>query len=205
MRRTKKWDSDSGTLTNVVAYFLKWITFQAPTEKATVKTESKNGCGVIPLVPKYAGNGSGVLPLSLLARWVRGSLLPRLPLHADNKAALETPSAFRRTEISSKPSPNGRKRGHRCSTTSRQHHTHTLSFCDRTTPMLTSYHREMLGNFPHISWQHSKIHHELKRNHNKCIYSKIILLSYTLHRCSNTRIVRIRVWYQSSADTLNAT
>ena len=62
------------------------------------------------------------------------------------------------------------------------------------TPMLTSYHREMLGNFLHISWQHSKIHHELKRSHNKCIHSEIMLPSYTLHHCSNTRSVRIRVW-----------
>ena len=59
MRRAKKWNSDSVTRTIFVACVLKWITFQAPTEKATVKTESKNGCGAISQVSGHAENGSG--------------------------------------------------------------------------------------------------------------------------------------------------
>ena len=78
--------------------------------------------------------------------------------------------------------------------TSRQHHTHTLPFNDcanTNVDFLSSRCPRQLS--PRLSW------------HNKCIYSEIIFPSYTLHHCSNTRNVRIRVWYRSSADTLNAT
>ena len=131
MRNANCWNSANVTRTNLLAYVLTWIVSQVQTVKATAKTESKYGCGVISRVPGAQWEWKWRSPTAPLASWVWvgvGGALSKLPLHTDDKAALETPSAFLRRDPSSEPSPNGRKRRLRCLVASRQHHTHTLPF-----------------------------------------------------------------------------
>ena len=51
MRNANCWNSANVTRTNLLAYVLTWIVSQVQTVKATAKTESKDGCGVISRVP----------------------------------------------------------------------------------------------------------------------------------------------------------